>query len=436
MKNLLIQNGLVLLFSKDYSDLSFQKKDILISDGKIIQIQDKIVADTNSYTILDASGKCVMPGLINTHTHLPMCIFRETFEGCNLYDWLSDKIWPLEAKLTDKQVYYATLLSYIEQIRTGTTCTNDHYFFSDSIRKATVDSKMRAVLTRVLMDSDGKEANQKRMQEFREFYETRDKQNTRITYSVSPHSLYTCSPACLEEAAELANEYNLPVHIHFLESEKEEKDIYQLHQDSPARVLAKHFAQNRLILAHCVHLGTEEMEILKTLTCGIAHNPVSNLRLGCGIADTTSYLQNGLLVALGTDGQGSGSNLDLFDAMRIACLVQGGIHTEDEKRLTAKDAIRMATINGAKVLGLEKEIGSIEIGKQADLILVDISANLANIKSIPNHNLISDLVYNKSGMDVDTTIVAGEILMQNKQIPHIDVEKVIAEVQKNLSEKD
>ncbi len=436
MKNLLIQNGLVLIFSEDYTDMSFQRKDILVSEGKIVQVQDKIEADFENCTVLDASGKCVMPGLINTHTHLPMCIFRETFEGCNLYDWLNDKIWPLEAKLTEEQVYDATLLSYIEQIRTGTTCTNDHYFFSDAVRKATIDSKMRAVLTRVLMDSDGEEASKQRVQEFRKFYETRDPQNSRITYSVSPHSLYTCSPACLEQAAELAKEYDLPVHIHFLESEKEAEDIRKLHQDSPAKVLAKHFADNRLILAHCVHFGSEEIQILKTLTCGIAHNPISNLRLGCGIADTTSYLQNDLLVALGTDGQGSGSNLDLFDAMRMACLIQGGIHTEDEKRLTAKDAIRMATINSAKVLGLDKEIGSIEMGKQADLILVDISSNLGTIKSMPNHNLISDLVYNKSGLDVDTTIVAGEILMQNKQIPHLVVNQVIAKVQKNLLEKD
>jgi len=399
---------------------------------KSFGIQDKIVTDNNACTVIDASGKCILPGLINTHTHLPMCIFRETFEGCSLYEWLNDKIWPLEAKLTDDQVYYATLLSYIEQIRTGTTCTNDHYFFSEAIRKATVDSKMRAVLTRVLMDSDGSDASQNRIQEFRNFYESRDPQNSLISYSVSPHSLYTCSPACLDAAAELANEYHLPIHVHFLESAKEAGDIRKLHGESPAKVLARHFAGNRLILAHCVHLGAEEIEILKTLTCGIAHNPISNLRLGCGIADTTTYLQEGLLVGLGTDGQGSGNNLDLLDAMRMACLIQGGIHTEEEKRLTAKDAIRMATINGAKMLGLDNDIGSIEVGKQADLILVDSKPSLATIKSTPNSNLLSDLVYNKSGMDVDTTIIAGEILMKDKKICHLEVEKILAEVQKNL----
>lgn len=433
MKNLLIQNGSVLLFSEDNSDLTFVRKDLLVSDGKIQKIEDSISEKPEDCFVLDASGMAVLPGLINTHTHLPMSIFRETFEGCNLYDWLHDKIWPLEANLTDEHIYYATMLSYLEQIRTGTTCTNDHYFFSEAIRKATEDSKMRSVLTRVLMDSDGKEAGKKREEEFRNFYESRNPENSLITYTVSPHSLYTCSPTCLEKAGELAEEYHLPVHVHFLESQKEIQDIQDLHHtQTAAEVLKKYFSKSKLILAHCVHLNSKEIEILKTLNCGIAHNPVSNLRLGCGIADTTLYQKEGLLLGLGTDGQGSGSNLDLWESMRMACLIQGGIHTEEEKRLSAKDVLRMATIDGAKVLGLEDSIGSIEIGKQADLICIDLAQNFAHIKSTPNHNPISDLVYNKNGYDVDTTIVNGEILMLHREIRFIDAEKIIHEVKRFL----
>ena len=165
------------------------------------------------------------------------------------------------------------------------------------------------------------------------------------------------------------------------------------------------------------------------MDCCIVHNPISNLRLGCKIADTTKYLKQGLNVALGTDGQGSGSNLDMFDAMRTACLIQGGIH-ENEERITAKDVIKMATINGAKALKLEDKIGSIEEGKQADLIIVDIEEKLDNIKMIPNLNYISNLVYNTSGNNVETTIVNGEILMENKEIKHIDVARVIEECKK------
>jgi len=433
MKDILIKNGMVLLFKDNYSDLSFEKKDLYISNGKIQKIQDVISDISDNCIILDASNQYIMPGFINTHTHLPMSIFRETFEGCNLYNWLHDKIWPLEAKLIEKDIYYATMVSYIEQIRTGTTCTNDHYFFSEAIRQATIDSKMRAVLTRVLMDSDGFDAGEKRIREFRSFYESRDRNNSLITYTVSPHSLYTCSSYTLQQSVELAKEYSLPVHTHFLESKKEIEDIKNLHNQDATDVLKKYFSDIKLILAHCVHLSEKDIDILKSLNIGIAHNPVSNLRLGCGIADTTKYLQKGLLVGLGTDGQGSGSNLDLWESMRQASLIQGAIHTEDENRLSAKDTLKMATIDSAKVLGLDHLIGSIEIGKQADIILVDAKQDVAHIKSTPNHNSISDLVYNKSGYEVDTTIVNGEILMRNKEIPHIDCEKIIHEAQKIIS---
>ena len=160
------------------------------------------------------------------------------------------------------------------------------------------------------------------------------------------------------------------------------------------------------------------------MKCHIVHNPISNLRLGCKIADTTKYLQEGLNVALGTDGQGSGSNLDMFDSMRTACLIQGGIH-ENEERIGAKDAIKMATINGAKALKLDDKVGSIEIGKDADIIIVDMEEKLDNIKIVPNLNDISNLVYNTNGTNVETTIVKGNILMENKEIKHINVNEVI-----------
>lgn len=418
---MLIKNGNVIIFEDN--DVKVKKSDIKISNNKIEKIAEHIDEGENE-KVIDACNKVVMPGLINTHAHIAMSIFRGTFEGCNLYTWLNEKIWPREAKLTKEEVYNASMLSIIEMISTGTTCVNDHYFMTEEIREALENAKLRAMVTRVLMDADGEEASKTRINEFINLYENRNKNNDLITYSVSPHGLYTCSDKLLKEARELAIKYGLPVHTHFLESIDEIEDIKKLHGEVASKVLKKYFDGIHTILAHGVKLKDEDIEVLKTMDCGIAHNPISNFRLGCKIADITKYEQNGINVALGTDGQGSGNNLDMFEAMKIAALAQGGIH-ENEDRIESKDIIKMATINGAKLLGMEDKIGSIEEGKLADIIIVDISPKLENIKMLPNNNIISNLVYNTDGRNVETTIVNGEVLMENREIKIVDVEKII-----------
>lgn len=425
MNKILIKNGKVLLLKNE--DIVIENKDILIENGKIVKIERNI--QDNADKVIDAQNHIVMPGLINTHAHIPMSIFRETTEGCKLYEWLNDKIWPIEDKLTREDIYWASMLSYIEMISTGTTCVNDQYFMPEQIREAAVNTGVRAVITRPIVDMGGD--LQTRINEFRELYESRDENNALITYSVAPHSLYTCSDKALEACTSLAKEYNLPIHVHFLESIDEIEDIKNKHGRPAIQVLRDYFKDVHTILAHCVKLTDEDIEVLKTMDCGIAHNPISNLRLGCKIADTTKYLKQGLNVALGTDGQGSGSNMDMFEAMRVACLAQGGIH-ENEERITAKDAVKMATINGAKLLQLDHKIGSIEVGKDADIILVNIEEKLDNITMLPNLNEIANLVYNTSGRSVDTTIVKGNILMENRQIKNVDVNEVIMKCNKIL----
>lgn len=422
---MLIKNGKVIIFEDN--DVKVKELDIKIQENKIEKLAENIEQEDGE-KVIDASHKVVMPGLINTHAHIAMSIFRGTFEGCDLYTWLNEKIWPIEAKLTEEDVYDASMLSIIEMISTGTTCVNDHYFFSEKIRDALTESKMRAVITRVLMDNDGEEASQNRIDEFVHLYETRDENNNLITYTVSPHGLYTCSGKVLEKSRDLAIKYKLPVHVHFLESISEIEDIKKLHGESASKVLKKYFDGIHTILAHGVKLNDEDVEILKTMDCGIAHNPISNFRLGCKIADVTKYLKNGINVALGTDGQGSGNNLDMFETMKIAALAQGGIH-ENEERISSKDVIKMATINGAKLLGIDDKVGSIEEGKEADIIIVDISPKLDNIKIIPNNDIVSNLVYNTDGRNVDTTIVNGEILMKNRKMKFIDAEKIISKIE-------
>ena len=418
---MLIKNGNVIIFEDN--DVNVKKLDIKISNNKIEKIAEHIGEGENE-KVIDACNKVVMPGLINTHAHIAMSIFRGTFEGCNLYTWLNEKIWPREARLTKEDVYNASMLSIIEMISTGTTCVNDHYFMTEEIREALENAKLRAMVTRVLMDADGEEASKTRINEFIKLYENRNKNNDLITYSVSPHGLYTCSDKLLKESRDLAIKYDLPIHTHFLESIDEIEDIKKLHGEEASKVLKKYFDGIHTILAHGVKLNDEDIAILKTMDCGIAHNPISNFRLGCKIADITKYAQNGINVALGTDGQGSGNNLDMFETMKIAALAQGGIH-ENEDRIESKDIIKMATINGAKLLGMEDKIGSIEEGKLADIIIVDISPKLENIKMLPNNNIISNLVYNTDGRNVETTIVNGEVLMENREIKIVDVEKII-----------
>lgn len=422
---MLIKNGKVIIFEDN--DVKVKELDIKIQENKIEKLAENIEQEDGE-KVIDASHKVVMPGLINTHAHIAMSIFRGTFEGCDLYTWLNEKIWPIEAKLTEEDVYDASMLSIIEMISTGTTCVNDHYFFSEKIRDALTESKMRAVITRVLMDNDGEEASQNRIDEFVHLYETRDENNNLITYTVSPHGLYTCSGKVLEKSRELAIKYKLPVHVHFLESISEIEDIKKLHGESASKVLKKYFDGIHTILAHGVKLNDEDVEILKTMDCGIAHNPISNFRLGCKIADATKYLKNGINVALGTDGQGSGNNLDMFETMKIAALAQGGIH-ENEERISSKDVIKMATINGAKLLGIDDKVGSIEEGKEADIIIVDVSPKVDNIKIIPNNDIVSNLVYNTDGRSVETTIVNGEVLMENRQMKFIDAGKMISKIE-------
>lgn len=260
---MIIKNGQVVLFENN--DVVVKKMDIKIEKEKIVKIDSNIKEEENEY-IIDATNKVVMPGLVNTHCHIAMSIFRGTFEGCNLYTWLHEKVWPIEDNLTKEQIYDASMLSFLEMVSTGTTCVNDQYFMPEQTRKAAEKMKVRAVLTRPLMDIGSEELLDSRIKEFREFYESKDENNSLITYTVSPHGLYTCSDKCLKEARKLALEYNLPIHLHFLESIDEIEDIKKIHAGENAiSILKKYFGDIHTILAHCVKVNKEDIEKLKTM---------------------------------------------------------------------------------------------------------------------------------------------------------------------------
>jgi len=397
--------------------------DILIENQEIKQIEKNIQTDAEK--IIDARGKVVMPGLINTHAHIPMSIFRETLDGYTLQDWLVQEIWPMEEKLTKEDIYYSSYLSFIEMVKTGTTTVNDMYSMADEIIKAMEEVGIRLQTTRTIMNIAGKEDGIIRLNEMKELIKKYNDKHENLTLNVGVHGMYTTDGECIDESIKIAEENKLPVHIHFCENAKEISDIKNLHNDEPINILKSKFKNVKTILAHSVKLTESDIDELKNMDVSVSHCPVSNLRLGCGIAKIDYMLKQGVNVTLGTDGQGSGSNLDLFETMKFAALLQKGI-TENPECLPAYEVLKMATINGAKALGLEESIGSIEVGKLADIIIIDIN----DVKIKPVNDLISELVYNVKGNNVITTIVNGKILMEEGKLANDKQEQIYEECDK------
>lgn len=402
--------------------------DILIEDNYISKIGKNIKFDKET-KVIDAKNKIVMPGFVNTHTHISMSIFRDTLDGYGLQDWLNKKIWPMEAKLTEEDIYYASLLSCIEMLKTGTTTFNDQYFMAESTIKAVLEIGLNMHTTRTIMDLS--EDGDTKLKELEDLINKYNNKCENIKINVGIHGLYTTSSKCVEKAVRLAQKYNLYIHMHFAENTKEIEDIKKMHDtDYPVDLLNKYFKGINLVLAHCVKIDEQDIKKLDKEFVNVAHCPISNLRLGCGVAKINSFLENDLNVSLGTDGQGSGSNLDIFETMKFTALLQKGIN-EDATLLTAYEVIKMATINGAKALGIDGKTGSIEEGKNADLIILDLD----NIVTQPINDIFSNIVYNAKGSNVITTIANGKVLMENKKINFGNEEEIYAkcnEIIKNL----
>ncbi len=402
-----IKNGNVITMDEKRNK-QIEKLDIVIQDDTIIKLEPTYLGDADE--IIDASSKIVMPGLINCHTHLGMSLFRCTNDNYNLNDWLNKKIWPIEDKLTSKDIYYSTLLSCIESIKSGTTTSADDYFGYPDFIEAIKETGIRELFTSCVMDSDGN--GDKRLDIFKKLYNENKDMSDLITFSIAPHSLYTCSSLYLEKLRDLALKYNLPIHIHLSENLDEVKEIKQKYNMKPAFVLEKlGLLKCKLILAHCTYLDDDEIELLKNHDVSIVHNPVSNLNLGCGIAPIKKYIDNGLNVCIGTDGQGSAINIDMFYHMTFVDLLQKGLY-KDPTVMNSYDVLKLATINGAKALGLEDKVGSIEIGKKADIIILDYD----DISIYPTANIISQIVHNTRNYHVITSIINGKTIMHNRKL--------------------
>lgn len=393
--------------------------DILLKNNKIEKIGSNLPS-TNDLKVIDATGKYVLPGFINTHSHIGMSIFRESVDGYTTQDWLTEKIWPIEDKLTPDDVYKSSLLSCIEMIKTGTTTVNDQYFFQESIAKAVIESGIRCELTRTIMDIGGN--GDERLEELENFIKEYNNKYENLYINVGIHGLYTTSEQCVKKAISLAQKYGLNIHMHYLENSKEEQDIIQNQNGKkPFEVVRDNFKNTNSVFAHCVKLKDDDFKVLSDYNIKVAHCPVSNLKLACGIADIPKMMENNIIVSLGTDGQGSGCNLDMFDTMKFTGLLQKGIN-ENPKLLPAYEILKMATINGAKALNKENILGSIEEGKLADLIILDLDDVILQ----PINDIFSDIVYNAKGTNVITTIVGGNILMENRKLVNLNEEEIIS----------
>ena len=408
-----IINAKVITMDSKYKEV--EELDVVYENDTIIYVgknYDKEVDKT-----IDAKNKILMPGLINCHTHLGMSLFRGTNDDYTLSDWLNNYIWPIEDKMTDEDLYVTTLISCLEMIKTGTTCFNDMYFGWKGCLKAIKETKIRGLFGRCLIGN--METGKEKIKEFKEMYE-KNCNNDLIGFTIAPHGLYTCDMEYLKECSKLSDEYNLPVHIHLAENKKEIEDIKEKHNKEWLDVIKETGLINKkLILAHGTFLS--HLDELKNKDISICTNPVSNLNLGCGISNIKKYKDNGLNICLGTDGQGSGNNLNLFYHMSLVDYLQKGIY-EDPTVFNSYEVLKMATINGAKALGLEDKIGSIEEGKKADLILIDLN----DITMQPTVNIITEITHNGWFNSVDTTIINGEILYSNKRFnleTNIDVVK-------------
>ena len=401
----LIKNATVITMD-DTRDEQYEKLDIVISNDTIKELTNEYKGEYDK--LIDATDKVVMPGLINCHTHLGMSVFRATNDSLTLDKWLQEKIWPIEDKLTDDDIYYTTMLSCIEMIKSGTTTSNDMYYNCNGSLKAIKECQVRSLFSRCLMDSDG--GGDKRIEEFLKLYNENASQDL-ITFSVAPHAIYTCSYEYLKRCANLAKELKLPIHIHFCENLDEVNNIKNKYHKSPLALLKElGYLENKLILAHATYISDLELKELKNRDVSFVHNPISNLNLGCGIADITKYRKY-VNITLGTDGQGSGNNLNLFKHMSYVDLLQKGIY-KDPTIFSSYDVLKIATINGAKALGLGNLVGSITPGKKADIIIIDLDST----ETYPSPDLITNIVHNVDASNIDTTIVNGKILMENHQI--------------------
>jgi len=378
--------------------------------------------------VINATGKVVVPGLINGHTHVPMTLFRGLADDLDLQEWLNKYIFPAEAKnVTEEFVRVGTRLGLAEMIRAGTTTYCDMYYFEDAIADETSKAGMRAVLGETVIDfavADNK-TNAEAMTYVERFVK-KWQGNALIVPAIAPHAPYTVSEEHLQAVRAFSDRTGAPIVTHISETKREVDDSIKAKGASPIDYLNRiGFLNNRVIAAHVVWPTEEELGLLKKLGVGIVHNPQSNMKLASGVAPVPKMLKDDLPVGLGTDGAASNNDLNLWEEMDTAAKLHKLI-SKDPKVVSAAEAFEMATIRGARALHLEKEIGSIEKGKRADLVIVDLD----DLNQTPYYNIYSDLVYATKAADVRTVIIEGRVVMRDRRLLTLNEETIKADARR------
>jgi 5-methylthioadenosine/S-adenosylhomocysteine deaminase len=374
---------------------------------------------------IDAKGALVLPGFINGHTHVPMTLLRGLHDDVTLDDWLRKYIFPAEAKnVTEDFVRWGTRLAAAEQIRSGVTTFADMYYFEDAVAEETKAAGMRGVLGETFIDFPAPDnKTNAAMLEYTEKFLKRWQGDPLIHAAAAPHSIYTCSAKTLQDSAALARKYHAPILIHLAEMKKELDDSLKQNDLTPVQYVEKlGILGPDVVAAHCIFVDEKDRKILADHQVGCVHNPSSNMMLASGVAPVIEERAAGIAVGLGTDGPaGSNNDLDLMEEMDLAAKLQK-ITKMDPRALGAKSVVEIATIEGAKALHMEKEIGSLEVGKKADIILI----SLEEPNAVPMYDIYAQLAYALKGSDVETVVIGGRIIMRDKKLLTLNEPEILA----------
>ncbi len=428
MYDLIIPNYHALITSDKNSPLIQRNYDIVIDAGKIIDLQPTGSVDTGqAHEVIEAGEMLAMPGLINTHAHVPMVIFRGLAEDVSIERWFNEYMWPLESNLVEENVYWGMLLGLVEMIEGGVTTVADHYFFMDQAARAVQEAGTRAALGWAVFGDRGYEA----LDETAAFAERWQGQaGGRITTWMAPHAPFTCDDDFLKAAVAHAKRLGVGIHIHAAEEMGQTKASLEKRGLTPIQVLAETGVLDvPVIIAHGCGILPEDIELLKQHAgrVGVAHAPKTYLKLGMGLTPIPALRQAGIAVGLATDGAVSNNTLDIFESLRLMAMLQKH-QTRNPEVMTIPEALDIALHGSAGVIGMAGKIGQITPGYLADLILVDLSGPHHQ----PLHSITASLVYNTRASDVQTVIVDGQIIMRDRQILTLDKANIIKEVNKSI----